>query len=1535
MPLLSRRRSTLDLLLNDVRNVRGEDNVKNHSDPAQQAQDALPAPTAHDTLDVLDAPAAPAALSDRRLSVPRPVTEHHIMSSPDLSAPDSPPFQHPTPATRRFSMLRWRHFSDTQLATRARLQAESDEKMPIPDIPTMSTGETARPVSSMALAAPQIITTAPTMDLTHDQPSKRPMGAFKRQISRLSPSKQLQHHQHHHHHDPIKRSDARSHHVEDTKHFPSWRRSFDKRERTNDLHRLSTAAADCAPAPPAYGDDSNTALALPAARLSDSSGGDRSSGEHVTYASTTTTHTISTTTTLFKLPRRNKKKSLFPLPPKAQLTPDLADSAPDAPRASTSAISTRSNVESLSPQRSPLSALQRRHTDVSNPRLLPSPSTSPTRAAHAKSSVAFAAQGAAPLLRNNSTNSIHSARSSSVLAPPRRLGLRDRSSTMSSFGRLSDDATPPTPPTIGSARNSTSTSGRTSLGGFLSLNRFRHGSDPQNRQSSPGTRSKSNSFAISREALVVPEREEGDTPSKYLERLQATVSRSLIAGILSKSSDPFAQSVLRSYCRRFAFFGEPIDMSLRKFLLEAELPKETQQVDRVIQAFADRYHECNPGIFTSPDQAYIVAFSLMMLHTDAFNKNNKRKMQKQDYIKNTSGQNVSDDVLACFYDNICYTPFIHFDEEVDINGERLLSFKPKKSKLKGTMPDPVRKNSGPIDPYALICDGKLDALRPSFKDTITMEDPYSYLGTARALDLRNLQRAFVNTGILQIISARSRPAAFESQATRDNPNEAPAGLVDLKITKVGLLWRKATKRKKARSPWQEWGAILTGSQLYLFKNITWMKSLMAQQHAHEKQGSSSPVIFKPAIQEFKPDALIKTDDAVALLDASYNKHKDAFTIVRHGGQEEILLAENESEMNDWIALINYAAAFRSAGVRIRGFIGGSDHDSNPRSLGRMDSTASIQTSTGPVEITQKQSISPQLARQVMAARRQIMLQTVVESDREITDSSRNLDNMLRNARHLAILAPIQPKTREGVVHAAARMDAMLKWVRRDIWRTKCHRDILALDLEENGESADKVLPSLSISPPPAGTVRRISGIQRLSSRTTVTLSPPQSPQSPIATSGRPRTMSSTEGFLSGDVFKTPPEHAQQLQAGDSWTLPPLDMDVAQSRSNGGSAAQTMPRKHSTAGQSSTSSMQEVERHLSTAASDTPSRPGQLTPTPSHESREREALALARDGLTQTITATTASSASASSQAYNFASTTATPESSSKIKSGRRSLHRTLRDRDHEPSSIHRHRRGKESSSTVRSEGGDELVDGTPRLERTTGKFLVHGKQASVITFGGDWAKEKSRLERKSAARSQAQGNAKDADESGPEANLRLHVTAAADDDMAGYITDSTAATAESRRPSHADAFSLGTDHQVDTAAARALEDASIAPELLTGGFHQYTDTPIPHPDHQQTGTALGSSDEEAESYFDVGSPQSSTTVKGKAKSTKTATPQRVASSGKQELEEKTENVSPAQMPLPSSPNINDDDHTIPFPRYIGDEELRQLSSRPQAQVAET
>jgi hypothetical protein len=1381
MPLLLRRRSVLDTL------------------NANAAKDDLPPPGPFGNALGLDGqPGSPT----------RPVSECGPPTSRlshELHPDDVVPDDISVPETRRekrFSLLKLRNFSESHLGARAKADAlrqhrlEEGSRPPVPVIPNSD-------------VVPAIVRTAPTYDEQQEEREEEAERRVRPSLFKRSMSKGRTNEQKTEQTSPRQsRKSSEQSRVDKSKGSSlKWRRLQGRSTGLEDLARLSAMhlqQQNLHSAPPSYGDVSNSALALPVPdpRFSESSqsdGSNGSSGDQIYGQTTTTTHTVSTHTTFFKLPRRNQNRnSLFPLPVKVSPPEQEDTDEPSTPRASTYSTRSMQTPDSGSGKSPPGTALQRRHTEVSpGKQRAQHPSLPHTHAGLAKSSLSFAEPGDANLFRNDSQRTQHSA-TSSPLQPPMKLGLRDRASTTSSFGRGSQEMDTP-PPLPGSGRNSTSTTGRSSLGGFLSFARFRQSSEPHSpRHGSPGTRSKSNSFAISREVLVIPEREEGDTPGKYLERLENAMARSMIAGILSKSADPFAQAVLRSYTRRFPFFGEPIDMSLRKFLLEAELPKETQQVDRVIQAFADRYHECNPGIFVSPDHAYIIAFSLMMLHTDAFNKNNKRKMQKQDYIKNTSGQHVADDVLACFYDNICYTPFVHYEEEVDINGERVMPFKPKKSKLKAGMTEAAgKKPSGPVDPYNLLVEQKLDMLRPNVKDSITFEDPYNYRGGQSELDPQYLQRAFTHTGILQIISARSRPTAYEGQAGGNipNPSETQAGIIDLKITKVGTLWRKATKKKKARSPWQEWGAILTGSQLYLFKNAHWAKGLVHQFTVAQKHGQPrTPVIFKPPLSEFKPDALIKTDNAVALVDATYNRHKHAFTFFRAGGQEEVLLADNESERNDWLALINYAAAFRAAGVRIRGMVGGNEEDLRRRDVTRMESghsTRSLQSATGEV-VVMRGALSLQDQRQVMAARRQIMVQKIVEIEKEITEAEKQLDSMLRNARHLLILAPIAPKTREDVIHAAAKADAMIKWLRRDTWRMRCHKDILAMDVHQDGVSASELqtLTAQQAAVSESTRKEKPSLLQRLSSRAgaVVAHSPPRSPTSPTRStrSERPSTKESAKPFMSHDVFRTPPESLMETQ-GDMWRLPPLQLDVQQRSPEDPRASVSThlsvssPRRGTLSHMSSASSVQQLERLDSPKSSEVESQKEHRTPRHSIESREAELLARS------TMPPETIGSRGLG---LDGAGPTSSPES--KHKGVRRSLQKTLRDAQHHSNSVHRHKRNKDSEGTVRSGGAeaDEQPEGTPGLQRETGRFILHGKQASVVQFGADWPNERMNMRReKWRQNSQGSAGAEHWDRRGSSA-----------------ITDTPSTTRERRVG--ADEERLGSADSNDTANFR--EDAEAA-----------------------------------------------------------------------------------------------------------------------------
>ena len=77
-----------------------------------------------------------------------------------------------------------------------------------------------------------------------------------------------------------------------------------------------------------------------------------------------------------------------------------------------------------------------------------------------------------------------------------------------------------------------------------------------------------------------------------------------------------------------------------------------------MEKFASRFCECNPkqNIFASADTAYVLAYSIIMLTTDLHSSRIKKKMTKEEFIKNNRGINDSEDLpeeyLAKIYDEI-------------------------------------------------------------------------------------------------------------------------------------------------------------------------------------------------------------------------------------------------------------------------------------------------------------------------------------------------------------------------------------------------------------------------------------------------------------------------------------------------------------------------------------------------------------------------------------------------------------------------------------------------------------------------------------------------------------------------------------------------------------------------------------------------------------------------------------------------------------------------------------------------------------------
>ena len=115
-------------------------------------------------------------------------------------------------------------------------------------------------------------------------------------------------------------------------------------------------------------------------------------------------------------------------------------------------------------------------------------------------------------------------------------------------------------------------------------------------------------------------------------------------------------AVMRAFVRLRDFVGNDFDVALRRFMSAFRLPGEAQKIDRLMEAFATKYCEDNPNIFADPDAAYVLAFAVIMLNTDAHNPNMDTKMTKADFIgmatSAESGASMDVAMLGTIFDRI-------------------------------------------------------------------------------------------------------------------------------------------------------------------------------------------------------------------------------------------------------------------------------------------------------------------------------------------------------------------------------------------------------------------------------------------------------------------------------------------------------------------------------------------------------------------------------------------------------------------------------------------------------------------------------------------------------------------------------------------------------------------------------------------------------------------------------------------------------------------------------------------------------------------
>ena len=76
----------------------------------------------------------------------------------------------------------------------------------------------------------------------------------------------------------------------------------------------------------------------------------------------------------------------------------------------------------------------------------------------------------------------------------------------------------------------------------------------------------------------------------------------------------------KEYLKFFEFQGQSLDDSLRQFLLCFSLTGESQERERVMVHFSERFHEANPQAYASVDAVHGVTIALLLLNTDLYNQ---------------------------------------------------------------------------------------------------------------------------------------------------------------------------------------------------------------------------------------------------------------------------------------------------------------------------------------------------------------------------------------------------------------------------------------------------------------------------------------------------------------------------------------------------------------------------------------------------------------------------------------------------------------------------------------------------------------------------------------------------------------------------------------------------------------------------------------------------------------------------------------------------------------------------------------------------
>ncbi|GAC73793.1 guanine nucleotide exchange factor [Moesziomyces antarcticus T-34] len=189
------------------------------------------------------------------------------------------------------------------------------------------------------------------------------------------------------------------------------------------------------------------------------------------------------------------------------------------------------------------------------------------------------------------------------------------------------------------SRGHSASSGSVRAGpGLLSTPSMRRSASPSSSPTSARTSFEAPSSRMAKDEMAAPPSVAAsahELATKCWEEDASFLKREKIAewlgglGLINRAARTF-------YFANFDFSTLRLDVAFRRLCDKLFLRAETQQIDRILAAFSQRYFECNPdSIFGSSDVIHSVVFSILLLNTDLHIAELQERMTRQQFVRNT------------------------------------------------------------------------------------------------------------------------------------------------------------------------------------------------------------------------------------------------------------------------------------------------------------------------------------------------------------------------------------------------------------------------------------------------------------------------------------------------------------------------------------------------------------------------------------------------------------------------------------------------------------------------------------------------------------------------------------------------------------------------------------------------------------------------------------------------------------------------------------------------------------------------------------